>query len=153
MKPLSRRHSHPATLALAGLLLTTGAHATLGGDEASVYADARALSTMATRQAGLGYTRYDLPLGRGVLHEYAGPSGQVFAVSFGGGPVPSLQQLLGSYVDTYASAVAHQTGDHRSARVDTPQLKAALHGRPNAVSGRIWLPPLTPSDFAVEALP
>ena len=151
--PLLTRSCLPALICLAGTVLSSSASATLGGDEASIYADAQALSTIATRQPGIGYTRYDLPLGRGMLHEYAGPSGQVFAITFGGGPAPRLDVLLGSYVDTYASAVSHQATDHRSASVDTPTLKAALHGRPYAISGRVWLPGLTPTGVALETLP
>jgi hypothetical protein len=140
-------------LCLAGLLCATAASARLGGDEASIYLDAQSLSTVVTRQPAVGYTRYDLPTAHGAIHQYAGPSGQVFAITFAGGPTPPLELLLGSYLETYRSAVGHAAGDHRSANVDTPTLKAFLHGRPFSIAGKIWLPPLTPAQVSVETLP
>jgi hypothetical protein len=149
---MSVRLTHPLHLALclAGLLLAGTASARLGGDEASVAADAQALATLPTRHPGANYTRYDLLVGKTTIHEYVGAAGQVFAVSFSGGNTPRLDVLLGSYIDTFNSGVRH---DRRSAFVDAANLKARLHGHPGDISGHVWLPALVPSGVVPEVLP
>ena len=81
--------------------------------------------------------------------EYIGSAGQVFAVTFSGGRTPDLKVLLGSYFADFQANARH---DHRSAQVDTPSLKAALHGRPGAISGVVWLPALVPAGVTLESL-
>ena len=139
-------------LLLGSLLAALPAEARLGGDEASVYSDAQALATQTLRTAGSAYTRIDLNTAHGVIHEYLTPAGVVFAVTFGGGPTPSLDILLGSYMDAYKAGQVQQPGQRRNLVIDTPTLRAVLSGRPYAISGRIWLPTLTPANVTVESL-
>lgn len=147
----SRTRTAAAALLVAGALLSRAACAQLGGDQASVYNDAQVFGAMVTSHPGLGYVRYDIRTERTTIHEFAGLSGQVFAVTFGGSK-PNLPQLLGSYLDAYAASVTHASADHRHASVTTSTLKAELHGRPNALVGRIWLPTLTPANVDLEKL-
>ena len=142
-----------AALLLAGLLIANHASAHLGGDEASIMTDAQALGAMAVRVPGVGFNRFDIKLARGAVHEYSTPSGQVFAITFSGGARPALGPLLGDYLDAFTAGLAHQSGNHRSAGVDTSTLKATLSGPPNAVSGRIWLPTQVPAQVSIESLP
>lgn len=125
------------------------ARAQLGGDEASVVADAQALGTISVRQSVGALTRYELKVGRTTIHEYAAASGQIYAIRFSGGATPNLDQLLGNYLPAFR---ANESRDRRSSVVNTPTLRAQLHGHPGAVSGLLWLPPLLPAGVAAEGL-
>ncbi len=138
---------------LLGCVLTPlTAHARLGGDEASVYTDAQTLGTQTVKTVTTGYARIDLPTAHGVIHEYLTPNGTVFAITFGGGPTPPLDVLLGTYLDAFKAGQAPQPGERRNLVINTATLKAFLSGRPYAISGRIWLPTLTPANVTVESL-
>jgi hypothetical protein len=129
-------------LGLIGLLLAAStAQAQLGGDATSVAGDAQALSAMPVRLTGNPVETWEIRTGSSTIREYLGSSGQVFAVSFSGGPTPKLDLLLGSYLSQFNLNVRH---DRRSAHVTTTMLRAELHGVPGAISGVIWLPGLVP---------
>lgn len=158
-RPRVHQGQLPLVSLMLAMLLGAGAgpaHATLGGDLSSVYADGQALGVMPVQApAGVvpaGLQRYDLALGAGWVHEYTGPAGQVFAITFSGGPTPNLGTLLGNYYDQYRSAQAAAPGQLRSVSIQTGTLRAHLAGRPYAVSGRAWVPPLTPAGVTVEGL-
>ena len=134
---------------LLGLLLAGTAHAQLGGDAASIAADAQSFSTMGVRQTVGTLVRYELKTPTTTIHEYLGSSGQVYAVSFSGGNTPNLDLLLGGYAAVFNANVRH---DRRSAHVDTSALKAVLQGHPGAISGVIWVPGLVPPGVNTGAL-
>ena len=138
-----------ALLMLAALLCAGNAEARLGTNEISVLDDAREFNTMPTREQAAGLSRHTIHQGRGIIHEYVDGAGQIYAIAFSGGPTPDLQVLLGTY---HGAFVANARHDRRSAVVNTPTLKAQLHGRPGAVSGLVWLPALVPAGVDLEKL-
>ena len=134
---------------LASLLWAGTAQARLGTDVSSVVDDAREFRTMPIAEQVHGLDRQTLRQGKTTIHEYVGSAGQIYAITFRGGRTPNLAVLLGTH---HAAFVAHASHDHRTATVDTPTLKARLHGRPGAISGVIWLPALLPAGVTVESL-
>lgn len=143
-----RRPAAPMVV-LLGLLLAGTAQAQLGGDAASIAGDAQAFSTMSIRQSVGTLVRYEVKTAATTIHEYLGSTGLVYAISFRGSATPNLDQLLGSYTAAFNASVRH---DRRSANVDTPTLRAQLHGSPGAVSGVLWLPELLPPGVTTGAL-
>lgn len=135
--------------AIGLLLVAVSAQAQLGGNAASVAADASAFSTNASRTTVGTLDRWEFKTGNTTVREYIGPAGVVFAVTFNGGPTPNLDQLLGSYTAAFNANVSH---DRRSAQVNTATLRARLRGTPGSITGFVWLPELMPPGIDSGAL-
>jgi hypothetical protein len=137
---------------LAGMMLTTGvAEASLGGNVASVQADAMALGGVVRTTALVGYEvqQIDVPGGLSV-REFVGLDGIVFGVGWSGPAPADLPQLLGGYVAEYTSGAAAATrpGLRRGVRVDLPDLFVETGGHLRAYAGRAFLPTLVPAGVA-----
>ena len=131
------------------------ANAHLGGDAASVFADAQALRGVVYSTELLNYGFREITSADGVrVREFSTLAGVVFALSWSGPVPPDLQQLLGEHFTTYAAAIAQldHAGLHRAVRVATPTLVLELTGHPRAYSGHAYLPALVPPGLEVATL-
>ena len=124
------------------------AHAALGGDTASVAADADALQGVIHSTPLQQYDIHDITSANGVrLREFQNRNGVVFAVVWSGPAMPDLQKLLGASYQTYATAVAavNASGLKRPLRIATPDLVVESEGHMRAYTGRAYLPALIPA--------
>jgi hypothetical protein len=154
---------------LAGSVLTVGsipARAGLGGDAASVTADASAMAgkmspaasqsaatTQSTQPAE--FSTQSFVSGNGVtVREYFARSGPVFGVAWQGHRPPDLSVLLGSYYPEYqAAARAHKgpVGLHHAV-IAGPNSVVYLTGHMGSLTGRAYAPSLVPSGVDPEAV-
>lgn len=138
-------HTHTSTMvkpsnmttanAVRRLLLTLAvvchvayAHASLGGDSASVEADRMHMNVkhaarLTPSSAGI-YTVHETTLRTGTLvRQYVSKEGVVFAVSWSGPFVPDLRQLLGPHFETMTSRQAKRVhAGHRFISQHEPDL-------------------------------
>ena len=131
-------------IALVMLALPLPALAALGGDVASVHEDqARMKGTLKTTPA-TSYTLHEIKGAAGtVVREYVSPDGQVFAVAWQGPAIPNLQQILGSYFQTFSDAAQAQRAAHRgrgALYVQQPGLVVESTGHARTYSGRAFDP-------------
>jgi hypothetical protein len=131
------------------------ARASLGGDLASVQADAAALGGVVQANALLSYEvqQIDVPGGLSV-REYVGRDGIVFALSWVGPAPPDLQQLLGGYFAAFSTGAAAQVhpGPVRSVRVLQPGLVVQWGGHLRAYTGQACVPGLLPAGVSLADL-
>jgi Protein of unknown function (DUF2844) len=134
------------TVAL-GCLLGAGrhAHATLGGDIASVEADQdrlRAVRQITKLPFG---ERHDLLLPSGVVvREYVSPGGTVFAITWHGPRMPDLRGLLGASFEQWVESDTRvRQGPHRTTMTG-PDLVVRSGGHRGSFAGRAWVPSLVP---------
>lgn len=136
------------TIALLMLALPLSAFAALGGDVASVHEDqAQMKGTLKTKQAG-AYTVHEIKAATGiVVREYVSPDGTVFAVAWKGPAIPNLQQILGSYFQTFSDAAQAQRTAHRgrgALYIQQPELVVESTGHTRTFSGRAYDPTRLP---------
>jgi len=142
-----------ALLACTLTLMSSPAHAVLGGNADSVQDDAAQLK--ATRKAA---TRANLPVHEltlesgTVVREYLTPAGQVFALSWQGPAMPNLQQLLGSSFERFTAAARQPHGGHRLLQVRDSDLVIESRGRPRNFSGKAYLPSLMPANVTADQI-
>ncbi|MCG5074236.1 DUF2844 domain-containing protein [Paraburkholderia tagetis] len=91
-----------------------------------------------------------------VIHEYLDASGTVFAVSWRGPRVGSLDTLLGSYFPAWkkglAAAQAARGGGYGPVAVRQADLVVETGGHMGALTGRAWLPKALPQGFGVDQI-
>ncbi|HWY54764.1 MAG TPA: DUF2844 domain-containing protein [Terriglobales bacterium] len=126
------------------LALSLPALAALGGDVTSVHQDqAQMKGTLKSTQA-TSYTLHEIKGAAGtVVREYASPDGEVFAVTWQGPAIPNLQQILGSYFQTFSEAAQAQRAAHRgrgALYVQQPGLVVESTGHARTYSGRAYDP-------------
>jgi hypothetical protein len=133
----------------SGLGVTRNAHATLGGDVASIAADAQRMVGARRVEKLPSGERHVLELPSGlVVHEYVSATGAVYAVSWSGRTMPDLRELLGPYFAQLSRADAHRGGHHRMSLVGS-DLVIRSSGHRGSFSGRAWVPSLVPADVDV----
>jgi hypothetical protein len=137
------------------LLWAMRAHASLGGDSASVQADRDELQGLVTITAQAGYDVWEIKTESGmVVREFARRSGTVFALCWSGPAMPDLRQLLGAHFEAYATALSQleRPGLHRSLRIETGGMVVAGGGHLRAYAGRAFVPAELPPGFSVAEL-
>ena len=142
-------------LLLAGLACATPAWSALGRDSASVEADRALLKGALTVSSAGGYEVREIATeGGGVIREYLGADGKVFAVTWRTPTIPDLRQLLGPYYERYAqgAAAASHAGGKRHFTVAQPGIVVESGGRLRAFVGRAWDPGLLPPNFSARDL-
>lgn len=148
-----RRASWCLLLGLAAVQVSD-ARAALGGDAASITADALGASVEITDRTG--YVVHAFSSATGVrIREYLGADGTVFAVSWSG-PVPAdLSALLGRHFTDYTTALATlpHSGLQRSVHLVLPGAIVDSGGHLRAYAGRAWLPQLTPAGVVPGDIP
>ena len=130
-------------------LLPLRAFAALGGDGASVDADAAQMrASKVVEQTGT-YKVHQLKTESGTMvREYVSPAGKVFAVSWQGPFVPDMQQLLGSYFDQYSAAVKASKESHvgrRPLNLQLPGLVVQMNGYAHNFHFRALIPQQVPA--------
>ena len=154
MKHSTRRAT---VLGLAGLLsaaaVAAPAFAALGGDAASVSADAAKMKSQTRARAASGYTVNELTLDSGtVVREYVSADGKVFAVTWKGPVLPDLQQTLGTYFQEFKAAAATPHSGHHHLNVDHPEFVMRSGGHMRAWSGKAYVPALLPPNFSLSEI-
>jgi hypothetical protein len=137
---------------LVAMMTTTGvADACLGGNAASVQADAAALGgeVRTTTLPGYDVQEIDVPGGLAV-REFVGPYGIVFGIGWSGPAPADLPQLLGAYLAEYTAgaAAAARPGLRRGAHIELRDLVVETGGHLRAYAGRAFLPALLPAGVA-----
>jgi hypothetical protein len=132
------------------------AHATLGGDLASVRDDqAKLQGTLKTTSSGY-YDVHEIQAASGiVLREYVSPSGNVFGIAWQGRTHPDLRQVLGAYYDQYVQAVQAQRAQrhgHGPLLIHLPGLVVETGGHMRALAGRAFLPQSLPAGIRPEEI-
>lgn len=131
--------------------------AALGGTVDTVQADGTRLKAeikAATPAAGYTVQQLQLPSGT-VVSEYVAPNGTVFAVSWHGPTMPSLQQILGTYFQKYVSASSvapHNAATHRHFQIREPDLIVQSNGRMRFYYGRAYVPSLIPANVTADEI-
>lgn len=131
-----------------GLWWMQPARAALGGDAASVIADATRLQGVDRMTLHPQYTIHELTADNGMrIREFLNVDGIVFAVSWTGPVAPDLPALLGANFSEYADTLKQmqQRGLHRAVRVATTSLVVETGGHMRAVNGRAYLPARVPA--------
>ena len=136
------------------LALALPALAALGGDVASVHEDqAQMKGTLKTTQ-GTTYTVHEIKGSAGtVVREYVSPDDKVFGVAWQGPAMPNLQQILGSYFDTFSEAAQAQRAAHRAhgaLYIQQPGLVVESTGHAHTFSGRAFDPGKLPQGVTVN---
>jgi Protein of unknown function (DUF2844) len=143
---------YPLKLSLSLLILGGGvmqpALASLGGDMASVAADAAELHGVARTTPMPQYDMEEITSDSGIrVREFLNRDGIVFAVTWNGPVVPNLRTLLGSSFDSYIKGLGalKHPGTQRSLRLASGELVVESGGHMRAYGGRAYLPPLFPA--------
>lgn len=140
--------------ALVALAVPLSAQASLGGDAASVHADQTHFQSVLRSTVNSGYTVQELKAPTGVVvREYVSSDGKVFAVSWQGPTRPDLQQLLGTYFQTFVQAV-HTQNPSRMRRaplvIRQPDFMFEMGGHMRWIVGRAYIPSMMPANVPME---
>jgi hypothetical protein len=140
---------------LACVLWGLSCFASLGGDLASVQADATRMQASVKTTQKAAYTVHELQSASGAtLREFVSPSGTVFAVAWQGTSPPNLKQLLGSQFEPYQEAM--KSSSARAGRgpmtIQLPNLVVQLAGHMGDYSGRAYIPDKVPSGASLESI-
>jgi hypothetical protein len=126
------------------------AHATLGGDVASVADNQAHLGGARTVRKLASGERHELTLPSGlVVHEYVSPNGAVYAVTWTGPRMPDLRELLGPYFAQLSAGASK--GRHHHVSLTHPDLVVRSAGHRGSFAGRAWVPSLLPPGVKVDA--
>ena len=127
--------------------LPSAAHATLGGDIATITANQQHLSAKRSVQTMTNGQRHDLTLASGVVvREYLSAKGAVYAVSWRGPRQPNLTELLGGYFAQLSTPQkGRRRGGHHHLAINNDDLVVQASGHNNYFSGRAWVPSLVPA--------
>lgn len=129
-------------LAYALLLVGGATQAHLGGNEASVQADAVAWQTSTVATRGTRFTVFHATTPEGVkVRQFVSANGVVFAVAWDGPVLPDMETLLGRHFPKYQAALQQRT---RQVRVESPTLSLESGGMMRAFVGRAYLPDQLP---------
>jgi hypothetical protein len=137
---------------IAFLAFSLPAGAALGGPVSSIQDDQASMKGTLLVTKAEGYEIHEIQSATGTkVREYVSPSGTVFGISWHGPSNPSFHQLLGSYFDQFAKAMAA-----RSARgpinIQLPGLVVQSGGHLGAFAGRAFLPQMIPQGASVSAI-
>ena len=128
--------------------------ASLGGDVTSVESDrAKMKAQEVTASASTLYTIHQMQTENGTtVREFATSAGVVFAVTWKGPYKPDLQQILGTYFQTYQSAPRDKRSGRSHGIVEQPDLVVHSAGHLRVFFGTAYLPQLMPTGVTPETL-
>lgn len=136
-------------LAAAGALCSAAlaapdAHATLGGDVASIAVNEQRMGASRHVHKLASGERHDLTLASGtVVREYVSATGVVYAVTWRGPRIPDLRELLGSHFAELSDR--DPGGGHHRMTVTRADFMVRSIGHGHSFAGRAWVPSLVPS--------
>ena len=143
---------------LVSTYCVTSAHATLGGDSASVESDrinmkAGVIARKSLAMTG-GYTVHETTLPSGTLvRQYVSSNGIVFAVAWNGPFMPDLRQLLGIHFDTMVASQARQSNaGHRTFSQHEADLVIESGGHQRSFAGRAYLKSAIPPNMTEDEI-
>jgi hypothetical protein len=150
----------PILLAVVAALLISAvplpAGASLGGTVASVQADQTRMHGALNAVKNDRYTVDELKAPTGVtVREYVSPAGQVFAITWQGPTRPDLQQVLGTYFQTFKAAVQAKQKTTRirgPLYIDQAGLVVQMGGHMRWLVGRAYVPSMVPSNVELEEI-
>ncbi len=138
------------------LVLPLPALASLGGRADSIEADRAVLKGQVQTRSSAALAVHEIQGEHGtIVREYVSPDGLVFAVAWQGRFLPDLQQLLGSYFDTYIAGMKLQTATSLGRHpfdLQLPGLVMQRWGNLLSQSGRAYIPEKVPLGVKVEGL-
>lgn len=141
---------------LAALAIPHSAQASLGSDVASVHADQAHFQSTLRSTVNQAYTVEELKAPTGtIVREYISSAGKVFAVSWQGPTRPDLQQLLGSYFQTFVQAVHAQKASRlRRAPliINQSDFVFEMGGHMRWIVGKAYVPSLVPASVQMEEI-
>ena len=141
-------------ITLVAICHVAAAHASLGGDSASVEADRAHMNVKhaarLTPSSTGSYTVHETTLPTGTLvRQYVSKAGVVFAVTWSGPFMPNLRQLLGPHFDTMTARQAKRVhAGHRFVSQHESDLVIESGGHPRSFVGRAYLPSALPAGVA-----
>jgi hypothetical protein len=148
---LGRAFVAASILSCACLGAARDAHATLGGDLASVADNHQRLGGARQVLKLASGERHELQLPSGVIvHEYVSASGAVYAITWSGPRMPDLRELLGPYFAQLARRDAFPRQGHHQMRMEGADLVIRSSGHNHSFAGRAWVPSLVPSGVNPE---
>jgi hypothetical protein len=127
--------------------------AVLGGSEASVQEDQAHMQASLKNTHTNAYTVHELQLPTGTAVKEFAANGTVFGVSWKGKYPPDMQQILGSYFETYQQSLAAQNQNSRGRRpvhVETPGLIVRVSGHIGSFQGQAYVPDILPQGMKAE---
>jgi hypothetical protein len=156
VKPSTLGRAFVAAGVVLGCCLGAGktAHATLGGDVASVAGNRQHLGGVGdVHVLKLAYgERHELTLPSGlVVHEFVSPTGAVYAVTWRGPRMPDLRELLGPYFTQLESRDAFPHTGHHQMKMSGFDLEIRASGHLHSFSGRAWVPSMVPVGVNIDA--
>jgi hypothetical protein len=141
--PLSKRYS--AWLAGTLLLAAGTAHAELGGNFASVQAEAQRVNGTLHTVAMPSYDVHEIQVnGQTVERQYMSHTGQVFGISWHSKGTANLQAMLGSYYPKFQSGTVRRIDLHHSA-LTTPDLVVQVGSFIKTFMVRAYIPGNVPA--------
>jgi hypothetical protein len=135
------------------ILLSSHAFAGLGGDENSVQKDTQSLGGTRTVSEHGRYRLHHISKGLSNVNEYEGQDGKVFALTWSGKKHPDLQNILGSHLIDFQSALAEARKTHHhggALSVTTGNIHVEMGGHAGAVYGQTWLTDQVPAGMDVH---
>jgi hypothetical protein len=152
-RQIARVGSTPLWLgaALASLLTTHSAGATLGGDHASISTVAARTSATLRVSRAERYSLHELSLPtRSIVREYLANDGTVFGVSWRGPWRPDLRLLLGKYYPEFLDAMRSRRMARGPVTIRLPGLVVELSGHQRAFYGRAYATDAVPAGTRAE---
>lgn len=135
-------------LALGGPGAIGQAHATLGGNVASIQANQEHLGAQRSVEKLAQGERHELRLNDHLtVQEYVSPSGVVYAITWKGHGRPNFGELFGSYASELENPAArnHRRTGHHQLRLSGSDFELRSSGHNRMSSGRAWVPSLLPA--------
>jgi hypothetical protein len=143
-------------IVLLMLALPIPALAALGGDVTSVQKDQAQMKGAVKTTETPAYTTHVITApGKIVVKEYVSLTGKVFAITWQGEVIPSMQQLLGTYFDQFAQAAKAQRESHlghRPVSIQQADFVFQNGGHMRSYVGRAYVPAMVPQGVNVDAL-
>ena len=140
-------------LGAALLLAALPAIAALGQPATSIAADGSVLAQQPLQAASAGVSVVRVTTAEGVLVTEYVNQGVVFALSWSGAVMPSLQPLLADAFPTLRAWLgSHPLALNQPIAMDTPQLVVRAAGHMHAFNGLAYLPALVPPGFDLNQI-
>lgn len=135
---------------LAGVLLLAAgaAHAALGGNFASVQAEAQRLNGTLHTTSTANYDVHEIQVnGRAIERQYVNHAGQVFGIAWKSRGSADLKAMLGSYFAKYQAGGIRRVDLHHSV-LTSPDLVVEVGSFLQTFMGRAYVPAQVPAGTA-----